>query len=133
MRFFNINFLLWVTLLVISCSTHKKMNLMKKDIEVKVIMLPNDLDVRSAINSEEKFNMMPEKYLDTIDYILSNKLLLGKRIKQYEFIDIRTKVELRSKNSKVKKLFLNAAGEIKYKDKYYSGSIEILNFFRQSR
>jgi len=102
----------------------------KKIREIVVIRLPQELYTAIPILSEEEFD---RHYLlkDTVRIAIDTFTLnLGTDKFQTKNIDIRTKVIICFTNGEEKVLLLDRFGQLLYKDKVSSGSIEALNFFR---
>jgi hypothetical protein len=107
-----------------SAGEHKKIE------KILILKLPNSIAPISAIDTEERFN----NYFNEIDTTLLNinefKINLGKQLKNYTYIDIRTKVLVHYIDGTQKKFFLDNVGHVLFNSKIYEGSYEQLMFLR---
>lgn len=108
-------------------------NLMIKRIDkVEVCKISHKLEVRSALNTVERFDSLDveKELMDTIILNVDKfKLILGKK-NSSSYIDSRTKVIITKKSGRKFVLLIDQFGEILYKGKIYSGNREQLFFLR---
>lgn len=98
--------------------------------EIVVIKLPHDLNTDIALSDEILFDSFVE-YKDTLRLQLDHyKLQLGTDIYQTSSLDLRTKVIIYRKNGKKSVIMFDKFGQILFEGKVYSGSKEVLEFFR---
>lgn len=102
----------------------------KKIEKILILKLPHSITNCSAIDTEESF----DNFLNEIDTTLLNinefNINLGKQLKNYTYIDIRTKVLVNYKDGTQKKFFFNNVGYILFNSKIYEGSYKQLMFLR---
>lgn len=98
--------------------------------EIVVFILPNELNVDCALNTEDSFDSITN-FKDTIRFHVNHyKLQLGTDKYQTSSLDLRTKVVIYLKNGKKRVIMFDKFGRTFYLGKVYSGSEKTMEFFR---
>jgi len=127
------NLLLFIILLSLTShinSSDVKYHRFRNILEIVVIKLPHDLSTDIAITSEAEFDDCGVK-TDTLRIDIDKyKLKLGTDKYQTKSLDLRTKIIVCFRDGSKTVFLMNRFGSILFKGKIYSGSIDVLNFFR---
>ncbi|TCI91359.1 hypothetical protein [Tenacibaculum sp. M341] len=119
-----------IVVLCFNCSSVEYINNVER---IEAVLLPNELDTRIGVYSESRFDSAFNDKKKVIAFdVKAVDLNIGRLLNGYKSIDIRTKVLLKQEGGKIHKLFISRNGTIMYKGKYYKGSIEVMNFLRNT-
>ena len=103
-------------------------------VKITCAKLPNDLDVNTAIITEDRFNEVFGGIKDTVSLQKSKlRLILGEQLTYFNHIDIRTIVTITLIDSSTVKLFYNNVGMVMFENKFYKGSMSQLMYFRKEK
>lgn len=115
-----------ISLIFISCQDNNQQIKFDSESSLRVTSLPFDLLVRTAIDTEEKFDRFQMDFRDSFVLNIANSYLyLGEKLPKVMSIDIRARMVFTEENGKEEKLFIQGTGPVMYKGNVYSGSEQV--------
>ncbi len=115
-----------ILLIFTSCQDDNQQIKFDSESNLRVTSLPFDLLVRTAIDTEEKFDKFQTHFRDSFVLNIANSYLyLGEKQPTVMSIDIRARLVFTEENGKEEKLFIQGNGPVMYKVNVYSGSEQV--------